>query len=143
MGEDPKNISVIGDSHIDEIASGNICDDIVMRQKLNLPNGVRLITLLQHSETTQVKYSSNQIKETIKALEKFVKEYKNFKIIAIYPCSDPGFNEIVDELKSQKLFTLHKNLNADLFRSLLRSSEIFIGNSSAGIIESLSKYSLN
>lgn len=136
LGEDPENIFNIGDSHIDEILSGYFIDDKSMREELDLDEDDKIITLLQHSETTQVEQVKNQISQTISAINRFVKKYDNYKVIAIYPCSDPGYMEIVDAIEnSEAIFATYKNLEATVFRSLLKSSEVLIGNSSAGIIE--------
>ena len=59
-------------------------------------------------------------------------------VIAIYPCSDHGYGEIVDSLnqfKKYNNFHLYKNLDAPSFWSLMSRAKLFIGNSSAGIIE--------
>lgn len=137
LGEIVNNVKVIGDSHVDEIIDKRIIENSQMRKILNLKMNSKLITLLQHSETTQVEQSSMQIKETLKALSKFKKIYKNHEIVAIYPCSDPGHQEIIDSLKSSSIINhLFKNIEAELFRSLVKNSDVILGNSSAGIIES-------
>ena len=136
LGEDPKNIFNIGDSHIDEIISGYFIDDKSMRKDLDLNEDDKIITLLQHSETTQVEQVKDQISQTISAINKFIKKYDKYKVIAIYPCSDPGYMEIVNAIENSKaIFATYKNLEATVFRALLKSSEVLIGNSSAGIIE--------
>ena len=59
-------------------------------------------------------------------------------VVWIYPCSDHGYSDIVKymDLYSDNPFVLiHKNIDAHLFRSLCSTSSLFIGNSSAGIIE--------
>lgn len=137
MGENKENIFVVGDSHIDEILEGKIIDEKEMRNILKIPNNSKIITLLQHSETTKVENSASQFEITINALEMFIKKYDNYKIIAIYPCSDPGYEEIVKRINSSEIiFSFHKNLEANLFRSLVKNSMALVGNSSAGIIES-------
>ncbi len=137
MGENRENIFEVGDSHIDEILDGKIIDEQEMRKNLKIPINKKIITLLQHSETTRVKSSGQQFYKTIKALQLFMKKYENYIVIAIYPCSDPGYEEIVDLInKSSIIFSFYKNLDAPLFRSLVSNSMVLIGNSSAGIIES-------
>ena len=135
LGENFNDVKVVGDSHVDEIIDNQIIEYTKMRKFLNLKD-TKLITLLQHSETTQVDKSSMQIKETLKAIEKF-KKHKNYEIVAIYPCSDPGYKEIIESLKSSTAVThLFKNLEAEIFRALVKNSDVLLGNSSAGVIES-------
>jgi len=137
MGENEENIFEVGDSHIDEILDGKITNEQEMRQILKIPTNAEIITLLQHSETTKVQNSGKQFKNTIEALEMFTNKYTNYKVIAIYPCSDPGYEEIVNLIHTSPIiFSFYKNLEAPLFRSLVSNSMVLIGNSSAGIIES-------
>lgn len=137
LGECINDVKVIGDSHVDEIIENVMLTNIEMREKLKIKKDLRIITLLQHSETTQINNSNFQINETLKALNKFKEKYKNYEILAIYPCSDPGHKEIIEAINNSSVIShSYKNLDAKIFRSLLKNSDIFIGNSSAGIIES-------
>ena len=137
LGENFNDVKVVGDSHVDEIIDNQIIEYTKMRKFLNIKQDTKLITLLQHSETTQVDKSYMQIKETLKAIEKFKKKHKNYEIVAIYPCSDPGYKEIIESLKSSSAVThLFKNLEAEIFRALVKNSDVLLGNSSAGVIES-------
>lgn len=137
MGENEENIFEVGDSHIDEILDGKITNEQEMRDILKIPINSKIITLLQHSETTKVQNSGEQFKNTIEALEMFTNKYNSYKVIAIYPCSDPGYEEIVNLINTSPIiFSFYKNLDAPLFRSLVSNSMVLIGNSSAGIIES-------
>ena len=56
----------------------------------------------------------------------------------MYPCSDPGFKDIVKSLnkfKKNKYFKLFKNIDSNDFYSLLKHCSFVIGNSSCGITE--------
>ena len=68
--------------------------------------------------------------------------------IAIYPCSDPGYGNIVNAYKifsRNKFFSVYKNIKNDDFYSLLNFCSLLIGNSSCGITECgfLKKYVIN
>ena len=57
----------------------------------------------------------------------------------IYPSTDPGWQNIVRSIKNysqDKNFLIFKNLDTNIFISLLKYSKILVGNSSCGIIES-------
>ncbi len=102
-----------------------------------------LIILIQHPVTWQIGDSKKQINETLKALNKL-----KIQTIAVYPCSDPGFNNIVksyEKFKRKNFFRLYKNIEIEDFYSLLKYSKMLIGNSSCGITECgyLMKYAIN
>lgn len=57
--------------------------------------------------------------------------------IVIYPCNDPGGQQIIDYIKNypEMHMEIHKNLSGDKFANLLATAKCIVGNSSAGIIE--------
>ena len=85
--------------------------------------------MIQHPVTWQISDSKKQINETLRSILKF-----KIQTIAIYPCSDPGYKNIVDALqrfsKNNKYFNLYKNIEAEDFYSLLKNCKFLIGNSS-------------
>ena len=89
------------------------------------------------------KESSWQISQTLKALDKL-----KLQTIAIYPCSDPGYEPIIkryNNFKKKSFFNVYKNLKLDDFYSLLKYSTLILGNSSCGILECgfFKKYAIN
>ena len=60
--------------------------------------------------------------------------------VFIYPCSDPGYDIIIKSIRDycnkDKFSHLFKNLNNELFYNLYSNSNLIIGNSSSGILES-------
>ncbi|CAM8624699.1 WecB UDP-N-acetylglucosamine 2-epimerase [Burkholderiales bacterium] len=135
LGEAKDRVFVVGDSHVDEICSGEYPSGDVIIEKYNLNPSLPLILLLQHSETTSSQDAAYQINQTIGALE----SVGEADIVAIYPCSDPGYTEIVQCLTTfsaqNKRVKLHKNIDAYYFRGLMNVASVLVGNSSAGIIE--------
>jgi len=58
--------------------------------------------------------------------------------VVVYPCSDPGYEGTVKAIESRRKdsrFSIYKNLDAHVFWGLLSGAKVFIGNSSAGLIE--------
>lgn len=68
-----------------------------------------------------------------------VLKHSNLQTVIIYPNNDPGSNLIIKEIESVKgnvNFKIFDNLERNLFLSLLKNSDLLIGNSSSGLIES-------
>jgi GDP/UDP-N,N'-diacetylbacillosamine 2-epimerase (hydrolysing) len=135
MGENPMFVFFTGSPSIDGIVEGNISDKKTVSQKygINLQN--QYLVLLQHSVTTQTKFSEKQIIETLKAISKL-----KIPTIAIMPNSDAGHKEIFRLIKEySKKFSFIKyytSIPRSDFLCLLQNCSSLIGNSSAGIIES-------
>ncbi len=134
MGEENWRIINVGDCHIDEIMRGNFYSRDKVISELGIKMGKKIGILLQHSETTEPEQSYSQMQITLEALKRL-----NMQLIAIRPCSDSGYEGIVralDEYKNLLDIKIYSNLEAPLFWGLQSIADIFIGNSSAGIIES-------
>jgi UDP-hydrolysing UDP-N-acetyl-D-glucosamine 2-epimerase len=136
-GIEPKQIRTVGDWHLDGYAAQTAQDTQAARKWLAV-HGIKkeaFIILLQHPDTTVKAVSTEaQIATTITAIKGFRKEVDT---IAIYPCSDPGYQTIIDYLEAASCenFQVFKNIPGELFRPLLRLAKAIVGNSSTGIIE--------
>ena len=130
MGENPKNIHVVGCPSIDVLINTPIIQKEILEKEFDLDFSKPFITLLQHSVTTESEQSRNQIKETIDA----IKELK-IQCLVILPNNDAGFSKIIDEIKKSGLRWV-PSLSTDKFVNLCRNSWALVGNSSSGIHES-------
>ena len=91
------------------------------------------VILIQHPVTWEIDQVKAQINETLKALRKM-----EIQTLAIYPCSDPGHQAIIEAYKienKRENFKVFKNIELKDFYGLLKLSELIIGNSSCGITE--------
>lgn len=134
MGEEDWRVNVVGDNHVDLIVAGEYLDSRRIVEKLQLDIKKPILVVLQHSETTSPQSSYKQMKETLRAVCK-----EKYQVVVIYPCSDVGYNGVVDAIKeyeSHENILIYKNLDAAVFWGLLNVASVLIGNSSAGIIES-------
>ena len=135
MGEDQSRTLVVGDSHVDTVVHSPWLTKASLSALLdkNLRNDY--CVLLQHPETTRLEDTAADIDATICALRK-----TGINTVAIYPCSDPGADVIIDALerenRARPFLGLYKNLEFDSFINLCRHALFIIGNSSSGIIES-------
>ena len=136
MGEEPWRVHNVGSPALDLIREKRFTtpNDIYAKFKLDKNNPI--LILLQHSVTWQVEEAEYQIKETMKAIDSF-----GYQTIGIYPCSDPGYDAIINVLsryEDRSYFQLYKNINFPDFWGLMNVASVFVGNSSAGIMETSS-----
>lgn len=134
LAENPKNIFTIGDSHIDSLKKVQLSKKI-LKKNFNLKEKENYCVLLFHPDGTSLVKNKFYINQIIEALQSF-----DMKVFCIYPCSDIGYQPIVNKLelvrKKFKNFKVFKNIPYEKFINLVKFSKFLIGNSSSGIIES-------
>ena len=143
MGEEKWRVFNTGLSSLELFKKNFFKSKDYLEKKFRIDFSKPLILLIQHSVTWQVGESSWQISQTLKALNKL-----KLQTIAIYPCSDPGYEPIIkryNNFKKKSFFNVYKNLKLDDFYSLLKYSTLILGNSSCGILECgfFKKYAIN
>lgn len=132
MGEDRKNIHVIGSPDIDILLGKNLPSIESVKKKYNI-NFKKYAILIYHPITTELKNLNRQIKFIMKNL---IKSKINY--VVILPNNDNGSNLIYKELmkvKKNKYFKLLPSMRFEYYLTLLKNSKFIIGNSSSGIIE--------
>jgi len=133
MGEDSWRVYVVGDNHIDMIVAGQYASRADVAAELDIDPEQPVMVVLQHSETTAPEESYAQMVETLAAVRDF-----DMQIVVVYPCSDVGYAGIIraiEELAIGPRFRIRVNLDAPKFWGLLAFASVFVGNSSAGIVE--------
>ena len=134
MGENPKFVFHTGSPSIDEIKQTNITAKNDLEEKYDIKFGGREVLLLQHPVTTQSEQSKSQILETLKALTQI-----KSPTIAIAPNSDAGNSEIFKSLaeysRKHNFIRVYSTLPRSDFLGFLKHSQVFVGNSSSGMIE--------
>ncbi len=143
MGEESWRVFNVGLSSLDLFKNKLYKSRKYLEKKYGINLKKKFIILIQHPVTWQIKDSKKQINETLKSLKKL-----KIPTIAVYPCSDPGYENIVKAYKifsRNKFFSVYKNIKNDDFYSLLNFCSLLIGNSSCGITECgfLKKYVIN
>tara|TARA_B110000008_G_scaffold223031_1_gene223679 strand:- start:4213 stop:5313 length:1101 start_codon:yes stop_codon:yes gene_type:complete len=123
------NIGSVGASNITKFKT---------KKKFIFPNNYKFqkkILVSYHSLTTSILQSRKDLKEILNALSYF----KNNYILFTYPGHDFDSDYIIQNIKifnkSNRNSQMIKNAKLFAFSGLLKSFDIFIGNSSAGIIE--------
>ncbi|MGE4294006.1 MAG: UDP-N-acetylglucosamine 2-epimerase [Desulfovibrio sp.] len=133
MGEEPWRVHNVGSPVLDLVRKRRFTSRKEVCEKYGVDPGKPLAVLVQHPVTWQVESAGEQIQETLRALESL-----KIQTVAVYPCSDPGYSAIVDALESVRdkpWFRLHSNIDFQDFWGLMDVAGVFVGNSSAGILE--------
>ena len=126
LGEIRERTFNVGCPSIDAILNTPDNPDILKKYNLSEDN---YFILLQHSVTSEMHKSKDQIKITLKAIKKC-----NINVLIVLPNNDAGFSKIIKELKNSKINYVESLAISDYINLLKRSSGL-IGNSSSGIHE--------
>tara|TARA_A100001011_G_C14289229_1_gene835311 strand:+ start:167 stop:1288 length:1122 start_codon:yes stop_codon:yes gene_type:complete len=133
LGEEKFRIHKVGAPQLDDIKTKAITEKSFIyykKKKIDLLEKKYLV-ILQHSVFKDKKNYGEFFENTIKACLKF-----NYKIFIIYPNYDPGYKFIINIVKKYKnRLTIIKHLSRNDFLRLIYFSKTFVGNSSAGILE--------
>lgn len=131
LGESPNRVFNVGSLSVENIAHLPFKN----RDDLKAEYGFELTkyAMVTFNPVTRAEDNGlSEIKELMKALSCF-----DYELIISYPNIDEGNEEIINVLKAYKLNKYHlvKSLPYVDYLSLAKNSNLFIGNSSAGIIE--------
>ena len=134
MGEQPHRIFNIGNPGIERLISTPFVFPETLLSELNLkPNNV-FCMVLQHTISSELENSEEQMEETLAALSNL-----GHKAIIVRPNSDSGsagINKTINKwIKINKNFKSFHNIPRVQFVNLLRNVDYLIGNSSMGILE--------
>ena len=136
LGEDLSNVFNCGLLGYENLCKTKLINKKQIKQSLKINLDKKTILVSYHSVTTISKTENIfQFKQVLDALEL----YKKFNIIFTSPNIDPGNTNILIMIKKfilkNKNAYFYKSLGQKLFFSVAKSSNIFIGNSSSGILE--------
>ena len=136
MGENPKNVHLVGAPGLDEIVNGEFLSPDILAQKYQLNLSVPLLLIVQHPVSGELDMAQAQIHETLEALLE-----EKYQSLVIYPNADAGGRQMIEVIQSyEKLPFIHtfKSIPHQDYLSLLKISSVLLGNSSSGIIEAAS-----
>lgn len=136
MGEESWRINIVGAPGLDAIRQQPLLSRKELCAFLKINANEKIILLTQHPESRDWQNAGWQTRQIIEALNKF-----KLPVVVIYPNSDPGSTDIIKAFKIEKnnpLFRIYPNLEPKIFLSLAREAAVWVGNSSAGLIESAS-----
>lgn len=133
MGEKEENIFVIGSPDIDVMIGDNL-PDIELVKKYYEIDFDHYGIFMYHPVTTEVAELSAHIQTVIEALKHSGRNY-----VVIFPNNDLGTEIILqhfDKIENDKHFAIYPSIRFEYFLTLLKNSDVIVGNSSAGIRES-------
>lgn len=120
------------------VPSGKCHLSSLFEEKTGFENSDKFLILAMHPVTKQEDRGIEDVKQTIKALQAFIK--KGFKVLATMPNSDSGNEEIIKLLRyfernNPEYLKCVASLGSPLFRYALSTCVAIVGNSSAALIE--------
>lgn len=133
MGEERWRIFNVGAPQLDAI----IHDPKLSKKELNVKLGVDLnqptILVLQHPILVENDKSYDQMKQTMEVIAEL-----KIQTLVVYPNVDSGGAEIIRAIKEYEnlpfIYTF-RNVERQIFISLLKAVSVIVGNSSCGILE--------
>ncbi len=132
MGENKKNIFVVGSPDIDLILSKKLPVLKKVKERYEINFRSYAIAIL-HPVTTDLKNLEKNAKIFFSSLKESGRKY-----VIIYPNNDIGNNIILNKiykLKKNKNFRIFPSIRFEYFLTLLKNADFIIGNSSSGIME--------
>jgi len=132
LGEAPESIFVIGSPDVDVMLSDRLPAVDEVRRHYEIPFD-RYGIVLYHPVTTALADLPRQVEGLITALRSSDRSF-----VVIYPNNDAGSDLIMaglERLRGHERFRLLPSMRFEYFLSLLRSADLIVGNSSAGIRE--------
>lgn len=135
LGENKNRIFIIGSPGIENIKKTEILSKKIIEKKFNFLFFKKNFVVNFYAITNKKNVDKKNILQLLKALEKF----KDVRIIFTLPAFDIGSDVIIDEIKKfvkkNKNCVFFKSLGSQNYLSILKYSDLIIGNSSSGLIE--------
>ncbi|MBF8984170.1 UDP-N-acetylglucosamine 2-epimerase (hydrolyzing) [Lutibacter sp. B2] len=136
MGEENWRICIVGECGLDNIYNLDCAskEEVLKQFKIDIDKEIFLITF--HPSTLEYKYSlSKQVDSLLNALDGF----EGYQKIFTAPGVEKGSNIIIEKIKEftkkhrNSIFV--ENLGSRNYLTILKNSQVVIGNSSSGIVE--------
>lgn len=135
LGENKNRIFIIGSPGIENIKKTQILSKKIIEKKFNFSFSKKNFVVNFYAITNKKNTDKKNILQLLKALEKF----KDVRIIFTLPAFDIGSDVIINEIKKfvkkNKNCVFFKSLGSQNYLSILKYSDLIIGNSSSGLIE--------
>ncbi len=136
MGEEKWRVKVSGAPGLDDIFYTKLLTKKQLAKKLGFGPDQPILLVLQHPVSLQIEKAGEQMKQTMEAIKQL-----GLQTVIIYPNADPGARKIIREIEKYRnlpFIKIYKTLERKEYLSLMKHSDVMLGNSSSGIIESAS-----
>ena len=133
LGEEPWRIFNVGAPQLDAIIHDPKLSNIELDGKFGINLNQPTILVIQHPILVEHDQAYNQMKETMSAIADL-----RLQSIVLYPNMDTNGLEIIRAIKEfEHLPFIHsyRNIERQIFISLLQNAHVIVGNSSCGILE--------
>ena len=136
LGENPKNVFVTGALGIEAIKKTKLLSKNEIEKKLKIKLNKKIVIVTLHPETLDIKFNQKKVDIMLDS----IKSFKNdVSFIFTSPGADVESNlikkKIAQFIKKNKNSYLFKSLRSEKYYSLLKISNLMLGNSSSGILE--------
>lgn len=135
LGEDPNTVFNYGDVGVENILNMSYMEKDELEQSLGIRLDLPYACVTFHPVTLSYNSMEQQVNELLDALRYF----EHMKFIITGANADAGgrrINHIISEfVKKKDNFYMYESLGINRYLSLMRNSEMVIGNSSSGIVE--------
>jgi GDP/UDP-N,N'-diacetylbacillosamine 2-epimerase (hydrolysing) len=135
LGAYNKNVHIVGSAGLDGLTTSSLYSKKEVANRLGLSAEARWFLFSMHPTPFDIVPVREQIHSVIETAKKI--ENKSEKII-LYPNSDTGAEDFINEIKSlegQDKFFIFQNLDRKIYLSLLYHCQALIGNTSSGLME--------
>ena len=134
MGVEKKNIHIVGALGLDALRNARLKSRRVLEQIYGLPSNKKFILVVQHPISEDVEGAGRQMSVTLQAVKNF-----QLPVVLVYPNGDPGSKEMIAYIRKEEKntnFHIFPSVDYATFATLEKEAAVWVGNSSAGIVES-------
>ncbi|QQG46227.1 MAG: UDP-N-acetylglucosamine 2-epimerase (hydrolyzing) [Candidatus Niyogibacteria bacterium] len=134
LGEEPNRVFVTGATEFDRLWDMKFLSRRGLKDKFGPDPEKRWFVVLQHPTPLDIVSFKDQIKPLLRVVSGIEAEK-----IVIYPNSDTGGQILINEINKYRKrgdFYVFANLSREDYLSFLKQSDLLIGNSSSGIVDS-------
>lgn len=133
LGEEPWRIFNVGAPQLDDVVHGKKLERAELAKMFDVDFDKPVLLLIQHPVLAEVHLAKKQMEETLAAVKD-----SGHPALVIYPNVDAAGQDIISVIRQyERVPTIKtfRNLDREVFLSLLTAVSVLIGNSSVGILE--------
>lgn len=133
LGEEPWRIFNVGAPQLDDVVHGKTLDHGELARLVACDFSKPVLLVIQHPVLAEVHLARKQMEETMAAVRE-----SGHQALVVYPNVDAAGREIIsviEHYRDNATIRAFRNLDREVFLSLLGAVSVLIGNSSVGILE--------